>query len=109
MSAASATFSRARAETSRAATSSSTVKPGETPASSGKRRSSFSQKAWMVVILMPPGVSRARANRARALGRPRPLSSSASNLARSGASSITAQEPSSLNSLRCISAAAALV
>ncbi len=49
-----------------AAWSSSTVKRGETPASSGKRRSSFSQKAWMVWIFSPPGVSSARANSLRA-------------------------------------------
>ena len=41
-------------------------KPGGTPASSGKRCSSRSQKAWMVCTLRPPGVSMARANSRRA-------------------------------------------
>ena len=41
-------------------------KPGGTPASSGKRCSSRSQKAWMVCTLRPPGVSMALANSWRA-------------------------------------------
>ena len=55
-------------EQSRAlSTSSSTEKPGMMPASTGKRCSSRSQKAWMVCTFRPPGVSRARVNRRRAL------------------------------------------
>ena len=41
-------------------------KPGGTPASSGKRCSRRSQKAWMVCTLRPPGVSMALANSRRA-------------------------------------------
>ncbi len=108
-SAASATLSRARADTSRAAWSSSTWKPGEMPASRGKRFSSFSQKAWMVWIFSPPGVSRARANRARALGRSSAFSSIRASSAASASSGVTAQPPRVSNSRRCISAAAALV
>ena len=40
--------------------------PARTPASSGKRCSSRSQKAWMVCTLRPPGVSMAMANSWRA-------------------------------------------
>ena len=46
--------------------SSITAKCGGTPASSGKRRSSDWQKAWMVTILTPPGASSTRANSRRA-------------------------------------------
>ena len=46
--------------------SSSRRKCGESAASSGKRRSSDWQKAWMVPIRMPPGRSSTRANSARA-------------------------------------------
>jgi predicted RNase H-like nuclease len=63
----------------------------------------------MVWILMPPGVSRARANRARARRGSAAGSSILASSAASRASSITAQAPSSWNSRRCISAAAALV
>ena len=52
-----------------ASPSSSTSKPGATPASSGKRLSSAWQKAWMVRMLMPPGASSTRANRRRATTR----------------------------------------
>lgn len=62
----SATSLRAACATAAEAGSSITRKPGETPASSGKRRSSFSQNAWMVWIFRPPGVSSAWANRLRA-------------------------------------------
>ena len=50
-----------------------------------------------------------RLSEARARGRSRPDSSSLSSFSRRSASSITAQAPSSRNSRRCISAAAALV
>ena len=46
--------------------SSSTAKRAGTFASNGTRCRSRSQKAWMVSILSPPGVSTARANRRRA-------------------------------------------
>ena len=46
--------------------SSRIVNPGGTPASSGKRCSSRSQKAWIVCTLRPPGVSMASAKSARA-------------------------------------------
>ncbi len=104
-----AAASRASADSLAAASSSSTVNPGETPASSGKRRSSFSQKAWMVWIFSPPGVSSARANRARASERSRPASSSSARVSTSASLGITAQSPSTLNRRRCISAAPALV
>ena len=100
---------RAAAATAALAASSITLKPGETPASSGKRRSSFSQKAWMVWIFRPPGVSRARANRARARDRSSEGSPSLARASASWASFITAQPPSWSNSRRCISAAPALV
>ena len=51
---------------SRAAASSISWKRGLTPASTGKRRSSEAQKAWMVWILSPPGVSIAWAKSLRA-------------------------------------------
>jgi hypothetical protein len=41
--------------------SSISVKPGLTPASSGKRRRTEAQKEWIVWIFSPPGVSMARA------------------------------------------------
>ena len=50
----------------RARWSSRIAKPGGTPASSGKRCSRRSQKAWMVCTLRPPGVSMALANSWRA-------------------------------------------
>src|ERR1700704_1290895 len=49
--------------------SSITANSGGTPASSGKRRSNDWQKAWIVAILAPPGISSTRTNswRARAV------------------------------------------
>jgi hypothetical protein len=46
--------------------SSISVKPGLTPASSGKRRRTEAQKEWIVWIFSPPGVSMARAKSVRA-------------------------------------------
>ncbi len=95
-----------------ASASSSTSKPGATPASSGKRFRSAWQKAWMVRMLMPPGASRTRANRRRATMRPagsgvRSMSCSISSSSLAGSAS--AQRPSWLASRLRISAAAALV
>ena len=97
------------------ALSSITWKPGETPASSGNRRSSFSQKAWMVWIFNPPGVSSALANRPRASDSClwlKPAGSRPSNdpsCSRSLTSGVTHHSPSRSKSRRCISAAATLV
>ena len=63
---ASASASSTSSRRARAWRSSRTPNCGATPASSGKRRSSASQKAWMVWIFRPPGVSSARANSVRA-------------------------------------------
>ena len=52
-----------------ASRSSATLKPAGTLASNGKRCSRRSQKAWIVWIFSPPGVSIARANRRRAKAR----------------------------------------
>ena len=57
---------RASSSSSAASRSSATRKPAATLASKGKRCSSRSQKAWMVWIFRPPGVSMVRANRRRA-------------------------------------------
>ncbi len=95
--------------------SSSTSKRGETPASSGKRRRSESQKAWMVWIFSPPGVSSARAKsrraRASVSGFATALSApaSAASSAPSRSSAAIAQPPSMAKRRVCISAAAALV
>ena len=51
--------------------SSSTAKRAGTLASNGTRWSSRSQKAWMVSIFSPPGVSTARAKSVRASAQPR--------------------------------------
>ena len=85
---------------------------GETPASSGNRRRSEAQNAWIVWIFSPPGVSIARANRVRAWSSGTselsgtPISD---NSVRSSASSIMAHAPSCANRRFCISPAAALV
>ena len=95
-----------------ASASSSTSKPGGTPASSGKRFSNAWQKAWMVRMLMPPGASSTRANRRRASGRcsgDGACSVSASISLSSVASSAIAQPPSCRARRLRISAAAALV
>ena len=64
----------------------------------------------MVWIFSPPGVSSARANRARARGQVAAGLAELGQLAvAAAASSTTAQPPSVSNSRRCISAAAALV
>ena len=60
------TRSPASISVSRALRSSRTANSVGTPASSGKRRNSVWQKAWIVAILMPPGVSRTRAKSCRA-------------------------------------------
>ncbi len=60
------TASCAAASISAASSGSMTVKCGASPASSGNRRNSDWQKAWMVWIFMPPGVSSTRANSRRA-------------------------------------------
>ena len=88
---------------------------GATPASSGKRRSSASQKAWMVWILQAARrLERAGEERAGAgepIGRDRLAGLAELGAARraASASSSIAQAPSVLNSRFCISAAAALV
>ena len=94
--------------------SSSTSNCGDTPASSGKRRSSPSQKAWIVWIFSPPGVSSARANSVRATEScwseiTASPSSSLPSAARSSSSGSIAQPPSRSNRRFCISAAAAVV
>ena len=58
--------SRASVRASAASRSSTSWKCGESAASSGKRRSSDWQKAWIVPMRMPPGRSSTRANSARA-------------------------------------------
>ena len=105
----SSTASRSRAARS---WSSRMVKPGATPASSGKRCSRRSQKAWMVCTLRPPGVSMAIANswRARCISSAagaRP-SSSASGFSQLG---VAGRHPAARrsNTRLDISAAAALV
>ncbi len=60
------TVSRAAASSSSAVRSSITSNCGARSASSGKRRSSDWQKAWMVWIFMPPGQSTTWANSRRA-------------------------------------------
>ena len=61
---------RASAISAAASRSSATLKLAGTLASNGKRCSRRSQKAWIVWIFNPPGVSMARANRRRAKARP---------------------------------------
>ena len=58
--------SRASVSASSASRSSTRRKCGDSDASSGKRRSSDWQKAWIVPMRMPPGRSSTRANSARA-------------------------------------------
>ena len=58
-----------RSSAARASASSTTRKCGDICASSGKRRSSDWQKAWMVPMRMPPGRSSTRTNSARASAR----------------------------------------
>ena len=96
-----------------AARSSISVNRGDTPASSGNRRSRAAQNEWMVWMRRPPGVSTAVANRVRARARrsvgngpSTPRSTSAARRASSGS---IAHDPSRLNSRFCISDAAALV
>ena len=86
------------------------AEPGATPASSGKRRMRASQKAWMVWMRRPPGVSSARAKRVRAWARSGASGSPrrASAWARSASGSID-QAPRVRKRRFCISAAAALV
>ena len=93
--------------------SSSTAKRAGTLASNGTRCSSRSQKAWMVSIFSPPGVStRAGEQRAAraALGAAsaRAPSSSVSSLTRLSSSSVT-QRPRRSNTRIAMLAAAALV
>ena len=57
---------RPRSSASLALRSSITANSGGTPASSGKRRNSDWQKAWIVAILVPPGRSSTRAKSCRA-------------------------------------------
>ena len=96
-----------------ASPSSSTSKPGATPASSGKRLSSAWQKAWMVRMLMPPGASSTRANRRRAttrsLGFGRAVDQLGDLLVERRRRRPCAQRPSWPASRLRISAAAALV
>ena len=92
--------------------SSRMAKPGGTPASSGKRCSSRSQKAWMVCTLRPPGVSMAMANSCRARCISSAVgarSSSSASLPSSSASSAVTHSASRANTRLDISAAAALV
>ena len=65
-SASASTASRARSSSSSARRSSSTSKRAGTLASKGNRWSRRSQKAWMVWIFSPPGVSTVRAKSRRA-------------------------------------------
>ena len=60
------TVSAASASASAAPRSSRTANSGGTPASSGKRRKSDWQKAWIVAILALPGLSSTRAKSWRA-------------------------------------------
>ena len=92
--------------------SSSTAKRAGTLASNGTRCSSRSQKAWMVSIFRPPGVSTARANSVRASRTCARVgvapSSSVSSATRLSSSSVT-QRPSRSNTRIAMLAAAALV
>ena len=95
--------------------SSRTANCGATPASSGKRRSSASQKAWMVWMRSPPGVSSARAKRVRARAS-RSGGMALAGLAERARAPRAARRrraspsaPSVRNRRFCISAAAALV
>ena len=95
----------------RASASSTRRKCGEIAASSGNRRSSDWQKAWMVPMRMPPGRSSTWANSARAAARessPPGIVRAASSLSSAESSSVT-QRPSRCWSRSAISAAAALV
>ena len=104
-------FSRASVSASSASMSSTMRKCGDSAASSGKRRSSDWQKAWIVPMRMPPGRSSTRANSARALasvcsdGTTRSAFSSRA----SAASSSVTHMPRIFCSRTAISAAAALV
>ena len=90
--------------------SSISVKAGVTPASSGNCRNSPAQKAWMVWIFSPPGVSIARAKRVRARPRSMPMRPPiAASASRSFGSGSIAHSPSRRNRRFCISPAAALV
>ena len=93
--------------------SSRMAKPGGTPASSGKRCSRRSQKAWMVCTLRPPGVSMAMAKscRARCISGRRRRRGRAARRAwpSSSASSAVTHSASRANTRLDISAAAALV
>ncbi len=92
--------------------SSSTAKRAGTLASNGTRCSSRSQKAWMVSIFNPPGVSTARANSVRASFTWARVgfapSSSVNSLTRLSSSSVT-QRPRRSNTRIAMLAAAALV
>ena len=103
---------RASAISAAASRSSATLKLAGTLASNGKRCSRRSQKAWIVWIFNPPGVSIARANRRRAKARPcafgcgAPSSTIASA---SAASSRPVHDASVSNTRAAILAAAVLV
>jgi len=103
---------RASAISVPASRSSATLKLAGTLASNGKRWSRRSQKAWIVWIFNPPGVSIARANSRRAKARPcafglgAPSSAIASP---SAASSRPVHDASVSNTRAAILAAAVLV
>ena len=102
----------ARASSSSAAVSSSTENRAGTFASNGKRCRIRSQKAWIVWIFSPPGVSTARANRRRASSSRRRSGgcpSTAAMACASAASSSVTQPASVENTLVAMLAAAALV
>jgi hypothetical protein len=103
--------SRASVSASSASRSSTRRNCGDSDASSGKRRSSDWQKAWIVPMRMPPGRSSTCANRARAAARvsDEGATSSARSSRDSGASSSVTHLPRVFCSRTAISAAAALV
>ena len=83
-----ASASRISSRRARAWRSSRTPNWGATPASSGKRRRRASQKAWMVWMRRPPGVSSARAKRVRARARSGGVAVTGSPRAPSAAASV---------------------